>query len=547
MAGSRSILEIVIDVKNAATGGKQIREVGTASSTAGKQAEGGGRDFAGMAKKMAAIAGGAIVAKKGFDFMKGAANDAITLAKATGQVTRNTGMDERSSSAWVSMTKQRGIETKALTTSFTAFSKQLRATEQGSKGTVQAFSDLGIQAKDLKGADFQDSLLRTADAFEKLPAGADKAALATKLFGKQGLTLLPLLNSGSKGILEQQKAMQDAGLTMDKDGVSKSLELAKAQREMNTAMAGVKQQIGQALVPMIASIAKVILPVVQAIAKFINSSGILRTLLPILAVALGVATVAVWAMNSALLANPITWVVLALGALVAGLVYAYNNVTVFRNVVTAAFNAIKTVVGAVVGFVTKNWKTLAAILATLLLGPLGGAAVAFVLFKDKALAAIGAVVDFVKTIPGKIGSALSSLAGTVKNAFTHAFSSVVGIAKAPINMLIRGWNNLSFEVPKVDLGPLGSIGGGRIGVPKIPELATGGTFRSGGLAIVGDRGPELAQFPAGARIAPLTQATQTAIPLGGFGGGDLHIHLDVEGRELAHVIATQTQLQAATR
>jgi hypothetical protein len=48
--------------------------------------------------------------------------------------------------------------------------------------------------------------------------------------------------------------------------------------------------------------------------------------------------------------------------------------------------------------------------------------------------------------------------------------------------------------------PLGDIGGGSIGVPSIPYLAAGGTAIGGGLAWVGEKGPELLQMQAGARV-----------------------------------------------
>ena len=55
-----------------------------------------------------------------------------------------------------------------------------------------------------------------------------------------------------------------------------------------------------------------------------------------------------WLLNTAMKANPIGLVVTALGALVGGLIYAYQNSETFRNVVNGAFTVIRNVVGAVV-------------------------------------------------------------------------------------------------------------------------------------------------------------------------------------------------------
>ena len=65
------------------------------------------------------------------------------------------------------------------------------------------------------------------------------------------------------------------------------------------------------------------------------------------AVATGVMAVATTAFNAVLAANPIALVVLALAALVAGIVIAYKNSETFRNIVQGAWQGIKNVVSAV--------------------------------------------------------------------------------------------------------------------------------------------------------------------------------------------------------
>jgi len=57
--------------------------------------------------------------------------------------------------------------------------------------------------------------------------------------------------------------------------------------------------------------------------------------------------------------------------------------------------------------------------------------------------------------------------------------------------VIRGWNSLSFSVPSVDLGALGSVGGFTVSTPNIPYLARGAIATGPTLAMVGEgSGPE---------------------------------------------------------
>lgn len=58
-----------------------------------------------------------------------------------------------------------------------------------------------------------------------------------------------------------------------------------------------------------------------------------------------------WLLNAALSANPIGLVVVAVAALVAGLILAYNKSETFRNIVDKAMGAVKTSVGAVVDLI----------------------------------------------------------------------------------------------------------------------------------------------------------------------------------------------------
>lgn len=84
------------------------------------------------------------------------------------------------------------------------------------------------------------------------------------------------------------------------------------------------------------------------------------------AVAMGVVRAAVvawtavqWLLNAALSANPIGLVVLAIAALVAGIIYAWKNSETFRNVVMAVWGAIKVAISAVVNWIMGTvWPSL---------------------------------------------------------------------------------------------------------------------------------------------------------------------------------------------
>ena len=142
-------------------------------------------------------------------------------------------------------------------------------------------------------------------------------------------------------------------------------------------------------------------------------------------VATGVATAAQWLWNAALTANPIGLVIAAIVGIVAALVLAYNKVGWFRAIVDTAFRFIGNVVQTVVGFISRNWKTLLAILT----GPIGIAVRLITAHWSKIKAGFGAVKSF---IVGAIAA--------VGNYFKTRWNAIAAVARAIITGLKAGWS-----------------------------------------------------------------------------------------------------------
>lgn len=214
-------------------------------------------------------------------------------------------------------------------------------------------------------------------------------------------------------------------------------------------------------------------------------------------VAQGAATAAQWLLNAAMSANPIGIVVLALAALTAGIVWAWNNVGWFREGVTALWENLQSVGGP--------------ILDALKLA-IGTVADAF----GSAGETIGLVWDgVVKTITGGINTMIGAINGLI--------AGINGIG-----IHFGGWNGpFGISVPSFDLD--------LPDIPTIPYLAAGGIVNRPTLAVVGERGPE-AVIPLNGNNG-LAQAI--AKELAGMLGGQ-QITLQLDGRTLAKAMRPYT-------
>ena len=192
--------------------------------------------------------------------------------------------------------------------------------------------------------------------------------------------------------------------------------------------------------------------------------------------------------------GPIALVILAIAAIIAILVALGVDFDTVKNAIGAAWEFIRGAAEGVFNWLTENWPLVLAILT----GPIGLAVLAIITHWETIKSAVGAalgwiggrataakdwivarfndVVGFVTGLPGRIAAAATGLFDGFKSAF-----------KSAINAIIGWWNGLSFtlptiDIPRVSLGPLGSIGGGSFGgstfsTPNIPFLARGGIVR----------------------------------------------------------------------
>jgi len=108
---------------------------------------------------------------------------------------------------------QSGVGTEALNKSMQKFSRTIGDADQGIKESSDAFERLGISitANDGKIKDSSTLFVEVAEAIKGIESPAQKAAIASDLFGRSGVELLPLLQQGAFGIDLFADRLREAG------------------------------------------------------------------------------------------------------------------------------------------------------------------------------------------------------------------------------------------------------------------------------------------------------------------------------------------------
>lgn len=116
-----------------------------------------------------------------------------------------------------------------------------------------------------------------------------------------------------------------------------------------------------------------------------------------------------WGVAVAVATSPITLVVIAIAALVAGIVYLATQTRFFQTVWNAVWKGVSTAFAATVEFIKRNWMTMLAVFG----GPVG-LAILYVIknfdkLRDGAMRAVDSVVEFFRKLPGRITGAVGDL------------------------------------------------------------------------------------------------------------------------------------------
>ena len=413
----------------------------------------------------------------------------------------------------------------------------------------EAFDTLGISVLDANG-NLRDASELTDEAMNALADIEDptmRAALAQDIFARKYEDLLPVLALGKDGIAASREEAHELGAVMSGEALEAANEFRVTQEKLMASVGGLVAELGSGLAPILSQVTTFLTDnVVPAIRSFfdwvdklpgplkgvvLGIVGVAAAAGPMILVGLKVAKMfgavgkAFTILSKLLMANP--WLLL-IAAIIALVIIVVKNWDTIKEVIGKAWQWIKDrtddfirgfkrILGAALDFVKNlflNWTGPGLLIKHWDKIKAGATAV-----KDWIVDKFTAVIDWFKGMPAKVTSAVAGLWSGLRNGFRSTINSIIG-----------WWNRLELKLggQRIDL-PFGmgfNIPTITLATPNIPLMAKGGIVARSGLAIVGEAGPELVSLGRGARVTPLPKG----------GGGPMHIHIEIDGKEIAAAI-----------
>lgn len=461
-------------------------------------------------------------------------------------------------------------------------------------------------AKD--GEEPQAAFKRVVSEIEGFTKAGDKAAaleLAAKVFGTKGAA--QFVGALESGALNMDDLGRAAGQTSDTiNGVAGETDdfAEKWQLVKNNALLAL-EPLGSTVFDSLGSALEKVLPHIESFGVWLGENQwVISAFAGLIGVTLVGAfaswTASIWANTIALLANPVTWIVLGITALIAAIVLLWQNwdsVTAWISDVWGSFmdwitsgldsfstwwsdtwskvsswfsdkwNSIKSAGETAWQAVSDFFKSVGQGIADWFMNwTLPGLLLKhWDSIKAAAESAWNKILDFFRGIPGKIsgffktvGEKLSKpfkagqeavqkgwdglmdfirgIPGKVGSALSGIADKISGPFKRAFNGIASAWNSTVGKISFTAPDWVPGMGGKGFSVPKIPMLATGGTATAAGWSLVGEMGPELLHLPRGASVVPLGHPASA----GAFGdsnsGGMSRADMDYLARMIAEFL-----------
>ena len=203
----------------------------------GSRAEKAGFAIGSMSKTLiagaSAFAAAAIVSQ-----LKDAVSAGLDYASSLGETAQQLGVTTKTLQEYRYAAGQVGISQEEMDTGLAKLTRTIGMALEGSKAQAQTFTNLGISLRDANGnvKDAGDLIPELANALQGIESPAQRAAVLVELFGKSGMKMGSLMAGGAIDVNKLRDAAQSLGIVMSDELIAKADAAADKMTELDTVM-----------------------------------------------------------------------------------------------------------------------------------------------------------------------------------------------------------------------------------------------------------------------------------------------------------------------
>lgn len=175
----------------------------------------------------------------------------IDVADKMGKLAQQTGTTSEFLSSMGLVASQTGTSLESIAKGTQRLAMNMNDMRRGVGESREAFQMLNISVVEADGTlrNSESVMKEVADRFAGMEDGADKTALAMRLFGRAGAELIPMLNQGAAGIEELQKKAQEMGLVISTETARQAAYLNDQLDLLKKSATGAGRSMALSLIP----------------------------------------------------------------------------------------------------------------------------------------------------------------------------------------------------------------------------------------------------------------------------------------------------------
>lgn len=166
--------------------------------------------------------------------------------------------------------KVSGSSQEEMNSALTLFQKSLGQASEGTGLQIDALKKLGIESKDTAGnaRNLNEVLPEVFANFQGLASDADKAFVATSLFGRAGVKLIPTLDQGAAGLAAMRAEFEAFGGPVSDETIKAAGEFRDNIVRLDTAFFKLKGQLASSVFPALSKTVETVAKGVAAIGEW---------------------------------------------------------------------------------------------------------------------------------------------------------------------------------------------------------------------------------------------------------------------------------------
>jgi hypothetical protein len=373
---------INMDVKGEEKVSSALKDVDKAASSTTASLDGttaGAGRFAGGMDKVKA---GAMLAGAGVAFLAtklvGSLGDIRSFVDETagtlddlGDFAEANGTTAAAVSQWGYAAQMSGSNMNAVKSSISGLNSKIGEAALGVGRGGKMFAKFGIDVKDAQGK-VKDTSVILGEIAGKMQGLSNQEAIA--MASKLGIntSLIPLLLKGKEGIAAlTAEAAKNGAVTNEQAAAAGAY--ADMMSKANARIQGVKNSVATALMPAMTELGTKLADVTEKTAGWLQENDLLLPVIKVLGgtaivamvAALGLLLAPLWgvvaatiAWTAALLLNPITWIALAVVALIAGIVALIHWIIQNKQIFINAYETMRAKIVSVIDAMKAKWEEL---------------------------------------------------------------------------------------------------------------------------------------------------------------------------------------------